>query len=367
MKKTSIGGSALIEGLMMIGPENAAIAVRKPDGEIVVEKRGLPIKDALTKIWVVRGMVNFFRQMILVYKAMMFSASFLDLEEDEEDMNEAESGADSDAEKETERQEQQAELQETKAQQEELQQAELQSAVIETQELSEQQGEQQDKPDESGKEKATEWVIYIAVVLSILFSVGLFTLLPNLITSAANDWFFGAKRGHFSLNLIALNLFEGAVRIGIFLLYLAIASMLNDVKRVWQYHGAEHKTIHCYENNEELTVENIKKYSTRHPRCGTSFMLIVMVMSIIIFSFSGWWNVWLNILIRVVMIPIIAGLSYEVLRWAGRSDNKAVNLLNKPGEWFQAFTTKEPDSEMIEVAIAAMENVLVEDENADNW
>lgn len=321
MKKTSIGGSALIEGLMMIGPENAAIAVRKPDGEIIVEKRPLPISDNLTKIWLIRGVVNFFRQMILVYKALMFSASFVDLEEEE------------------------------------------------SEEKKVKKVKKEKKPKKEGKDdkKKDDAYIYIAVLISLGFSVLLFMILPNIITGFANNLIFHADKGAVTWNQIALHLFEGFLRILIFLIYIIFASRLNDIKRVWQYHGAEHKTIHCYEHGEALTVENVRKYTTRHPRCGTSFLIIVMVLSIIIFSLTGWWGMWMNILIRLVMIPVIAGLSYEILRFAGRSENKYVKLLNKPGEWFQAFTTKEPDDSMLEVAIAAMENVLVEDERADEW
>ena len=146
-------------------------------------------------------------------------------------------------------------------------------------------------------------------------------------------------------------------------------SKLNDIKRVWQYHGAEHKTIHCYEHGEELTVENIQKYTTKHPRCGTSFLFTVMVVSILVFSFAGWYDeAWKNMIIRLLLLPVVAGISYEVIKFAGKSDSKIVRILNVPGLMFQNFTTKEPDDSMVEVAIEAMKNVLeTTKEGEDKW
>lgn len=142
---------------------------------------------------------------------------------------------------------------------------------------------------------------------------------------------------------------------------------MKDIKRVWQYHGAEHKTIHCYENEEELTVENVKKYSTRHPRCGTSFLFTVMIVSILVFSLVGQHGLWINILLRIVLIPLVAGISYEVIKISGRSQSKIARIINSPGLMFQAFTTREPDDSQIEVAIEAMKNVMVENKEEDKW
>ena len=166
---------------------------------------------------------------------------------------------------------------------------------------------------------------------------------------------------------ILLNLFEGVLRIGLFFTYIVLISKLKDIKRVWQYHGAEHKTIHCYENDEELTVENIKRHSTRHPRCGTSFLFTVMIVSILVFSVTPWNSIWQNILMRLLLLPLVAGLSYEIIKFAGRSQSKIAGILNVPGLAFQRFTTSEPDDSQIEVAIEAMKSVLVDDKELDKW
>ncbi len=308
MKKTTIGGQALLEGLLMIGPESTAIAVRKPDGEIVVEKKPLPQKTKLSKIPFVRGSVNLFRQMIIGVKALMYSADFAELEDDS--------------------------------------------------------GKEPSKFDafieRIFKDKGKDAVVYVSVILSLAFSIGLFILLPNLLASLINL----KKEG---TNVIVYNLFEGVIRIVIFFLYIYLATLLDDIKRVWQYHGAEHKTIHCYEHEEELTVENVRKYSTKHPRCGTSFLFLVMIISIIMFSLLGLHDPLVNLLLRLLMIPVVAGVAYEVQRFAGRHTEWLImKIISAPGMLFQYLTTREPDDSQIEVAIVAMKNVLV-DNGSDKW
>ena len=308
MRKTIIGGQALLEGLMMMGPESIGIAVRKPDGEIVLDKKPLPRKLPITKVPFVRGCVNLFRQMVVGVRALMYSADFVELEDDEE------------------------------------QKPSKVDAFIER----------------IFKDKGKDAVIYFSVIIALALSVGLFILLPNLLASLINI----KKEGS---GVIFYNLFEGLIRILIFFSYIYLATLLNDIKRVWQYHGAEHKTIHCYENEDELTVENVRKYSTKHPRCGTSFLFLVMIVSIIIFSFVGWHSVLINALLRILMIPIVAGISYEILRFAGRhTDWLLMKIINAPGLLFQYLTTREPDDLQIEVAIVAMKSVLVNDES-DKW
>lgn len=314
---TSIGGQALIEGLMMMGPNNIAIAVRKPDGEIVVEKRPLPKRSKWSKLPLVRGVVGLFKQMVVGIKALMFSAEFVDLEEEE------------------------------------------------------QEGKEPSKVDQFfekllGKvfgNKLQDALIYLSVIISLIFSVGLFILLPNFIAGLLP---FNRETG---LGVMLYNLVEGIVKIILFFSYIVLISNLKDIKRVWQYHGAEHKTIHCYEHGEELTVENIQKYSTRHPRCGTSFLFTVMVVSILVFSFAGWYEeAWKNMIIRLLLLPVVAGISYEVIKFAGKSQSKIVQILNMPGLMFQNYTTKEPDDSMVEVAIEAMKGVLeTTKEGEDKW
>lgn len=308
MKKTTIGGQALLEGLLMMGPENIAIAVRKPDGEIVLDKKPLPKKTPITKVPFVRGSVNLFRQMVVGVKALMYSADFVELEDE-------------------------ADKKPSKL-----------DAFIER----------------TFKDKGKDAVIYFSVIVALAMSIGLFILLPNFLAGLISL----KKEGS---GVILYNLFEGVIRILIFLGYIYLATKLNDIKRVWMYHGAEHKTIHCYENGEELTVENIRKYSTHHPRCGTSFLFLVMIVSIIMFSFLGWYNPLINALLRILMIPVVAGVAYEILRFAGRhTDWLVMRIVNAPGMLFQYLTTREPDDSMIEVAIVAMENVIVRDDS-DKW
>ena len=310
MKKTSIGGQALLEGVLMMGPENIAIAVRKPDGEIIIDKKPLPGKSIITKIPVIRGGFLLIRQLIIGIKALMYSAEFVELEDGED-------------------------AKPSKV-----------DAFIE----------------KLFGDKLKDAVVYFSLILALGFSIGLFILLPNFIAGFLH---LDKETGS---GVVLYNLFEGVIRILLFFGYIYLVSMMKDIKRLWQYHGAEHKTIHCYENGDELTVDNVRKYTTKHPRCGTSFMFLVMVVSIIVFSFLGWHSVIVNILLRLVFIPLVAGISYELLKFAGRhSDWKAMKIINAPGMPFQLFTTKEPDDSQMEVAIEAFKSVLVEDKNADNW
>lgn len=310
MKRTTIGGQALLEGLLMMGPTNIAIAVRKADGEIIVDKQPLPKKTALAKLPIIRGAIGLFRQMVIGVKALMYSADFIELEDGQEE-----------------------------------------------------------KPSKIDAfierllgDKFKDAVIYFSVIVSLAFSVGLFILVPNFIAGFLH---FDKKT---TGGVILFNLFEGVIRITLFFGYIYLASMLKDIKRVWQYHGAEHKTIHCYEYGDELTVDNVRKYSTKHPRCGTSFMFLVIIVSIIMFSFLGWHGMIINALLRLLLIPLVAGISYEILKFAGRhTDWMIMKVINAPGMLFQLFTTKEPDDDQMEVAITAFNNVLVEDTNADNW
>ncbi len=307
MKKTTIGGSALIEGLMMIGPDNAAIAVRKPDGEIIVEKRELPVKSRLTKIPVIRGVVSFYRQMLLSTKAMMFSASFVEMEDEE-----SHSFIDK-----------------------------LLEKIF--------------------GNRLKDAVVYFSLMVSFAFSIGLFILLPNILAS-----FLHFDKSTY-LGVMYYNFFEGAIRISMFLGYLALASRMKDIKRVWEYHGAEHKTINCYENGEDLTVGNVMRYSTKNPRCGTSYIFLVLVVSILVFSFLGWYSTWLNVLIRFLLMPLVAGLSFELFKLAGASNSMLADIVRAPGMLFQYFTTKEPDEQQVEVAISAFNNVVPDVKGSDNW
>lgn len=300
MKKTSIGGQAVIEGVMMKGPEDIAIAVRKPDGEIALKKEKLKAnRKKISKIPVIRGMFAFVDSMVIGVQALTFSAEFFEEEEAKEEKKPS-------------------------------------------------------KLDEFMEKN----MIAIAVLLSIAFSTGLFILLPTLAVSLL---------GKVSKTPLLMNLVEGVVRIAIFIGYIALISQMKDIKRVFEYHGAEHKTIFCYENGEELTVENVRKHKRLHPRCGTSFLFIVMIVSILLFSFFRWPSLPVRLITRILLLPVVAGISYEIIKWAGRSDSKLVCAISAPGLWLQKITTREPDDSQIEVAITALKNVLVEDKEADLW
>lgn len=204
-----------------------------------------------------------------------------------------------------------------------------------------------------GEKGALNVMLYFSVILAILFTVGIFIIAPTAIVS-------GFK--YFTHNEIALNLIEGVFRIILFVVYIFIISKMKDIRTVFQFHGAEHKCIHCYESGLELTPENCKEFETLHPRCGTSFLMFVMVISLLLFSLLGWPDLIWRITSRIVLIPVVAGLSYELLRWAGRSDSGLVKALSIPGLLLQKLTTIEPDEKQLEVAIAAMKAVLVPDD-----
>lgn len=306
VKKTSIGGQALIEGIMMKGPSKIATAVRKPDGEIQIKESDInPLfKHKFFKLPIIRGSFVLIDAMIGGVKELMYSAEFYgdDYEEDALDK--------------------------------------FLKKVF--------------------KDKADTAIIYASVIIAMIFSIGIFMLGPTLLTNFLKS---------VITNSLLLNLVEGVIRVVLFVGYVYLVSKLEDIKRVFMYHGAEHKTIYCYENGEELTVENVRKYSTLHPRCGTSFMINVMLISIIVFSFFGWPNPLMRLVIRIAMLPVIAGLSYELNRYVGRcaSDNVFTKIITYPGFLIQKITTKEPDDSMMEVAIAAMKRVIPQDGEDDEW
>ncbi len=328
--RTSIGGQAVMEGVMMRGPHNIATAVRKPDGEIVTDDRplGKVRKGRFVKLPIIRGCVNFIDSMIIGVKALMFSAQFFDVDEDGEPIE---------------------------------------------QEPSKFEAWLEKKLD---SEKAMNVVIYISVFVSLLLSVGLFILLPALLTGFLKDIIPGG---------VVLALIEGVVRILIFVVYLFLVSRMQDIKRVFMYHGAEHKSIFCYEKGLELTVENVREQSRLHPRCGTSFLLIVMIISILVYSIIPWdeaafaaipvigpvlgalpWVI-TRLLLRLLLLPVVAGISYEIIKFAGRHDNAFTRAISKPGMWFQLITTNEPDDSQIEVAITALKAVIPENKDEDKW
>ena len=308
---TSIGGQAILEGVMMRGPFKTAMAVRKSDGEIEcrVDENGTKTRCRFLRLPVIRGCVNFIDSLVIGMKALMFSAEFVDLEDDEP----AESKFDKWLE------------------------------------------------DKLG-DKIKDIVIYAAIAISLVLSVGLFILLPTALTRGA-EWLLSlVPSAAFAQSRVFTGVCEGVVRMAIFIGYLALVSQMSDIRRVFEYHGAEHKTIACYEGGEELTCENIRKYTRFHPRCGTSFLLFVMIISIILFSLLPRTGIFVRMLMRLALLPVVAGLSYEVIKLAGRHQGGIIGALTKPGLWLQKLTTREPDDSQIEVAIASLKAVLPPEE-----
>lgn len=317
--KTSIGGQAVMEGVMMRGPYKTVVSVRKSDGEIVnkIDDNGTKNHAKIWKLPIFRGCINFIDSLVIGMKALMYSAEFVDVEEEE-----SESKLDKWLE------------------------------------------------DKLG-DKIKDVVIYFAVFLSVIISVGLFILLPSVISGAVEAIPALSKITNHHL---FTSLFEGIIRMLIFLGYMALVSQMKEIKRVFEYHGAEHKTIACYEAGEELTVENVKKQLRFHPRCGTSFLLFVMIISIIVYAFLPRFDEFSKVIAillrmgtRLLCLPIVAGLSYEIIKWAGRSKNKCVGFLSKPGLWLQRLTTREPDESQIEVAIESMKPCIPENKEEDKW
>ncbi len=312
---TSIGGQAVIEGVMMRGPKETAIAVRKPDGEIIVDKKPINSfvqKYKINKIPLIRGVFSFFESLIVGTKALMFSAEFYDVEDDDD-----------------------------KKKKESMTEEEL-SAY------------------NKKNDKMMTGAIFVSVAVALVFGIGVFMLLPTFLVGLLRDY------AHLNNN-IAATLLEGLVRIVIFVIYILLVSKMKDIHRVFQYHGAEHKTIFCYEHGDELTVENVKKQKRLHPRCGTSFLILVMIISIIVFSFVSWDNPIQRVIIRLLLLPLVAGLSYELIKFAGRHSGVIVNIISAPGMWLQKITTAEPDESQIEVAIESLKSVLTGDKNDDKW
>ncbi len=320
--KTMIGGQALIEGIMMRGPKLDAVAVRGKDGiQVETKPRKLRDKSSVLSWPVIRGAVNFLDAQICGVKALMQSADLSP---------------------------------------EETQQESSKLDIWLEKKL--------------GEQKFKDFLVGTAVVLGLGMMILLFYLLPNFISTLFDRW--------IASNLVR-NLLEGIVRILVFLVYMLLVSRMGEIKRVFAYHGAEHKTIRCYEAQLPLTVENVKIQSRMHPRCGTSFLFVVLILSILVFSVAS--AVLLSLVpalealrgsilyslimfgFKLLLLPLVVGISYEINRLVGRYSNRFTRLLTAPGMWFQNFTTNEPDHDMIQVAIAALEAVLPENEGEDRW
>lgn len=297
MAYSGIGGQAVIEGVMMKHKDTYAVAVRKPDHEIIVEKKnynGICKNEILRNLIFVRGIINFIESMVLGMSTLTFSASFFE----EEDKKKEDS--------------------------------------------SEEFSQERNKKKESLEAGLT-------IAVSLIFAVTIFMVLP-FYASLIFQKYIASKT--------VIILIEGVLRLLIFFAYILLISQMEDIRRVFMYHGAEHKCINCIEHGMDLTVENVKKSSREHKRCGTSFLFFVVIISILATMFIRVDSRALRLVLRIAIIPLVAGISYEFIRLAGRSDNVLVNFLSKPGLWMQKLTTREPDQEMIEVGIASVEAVF---------
>ena len=302
--KTSIGGQAVIEGIMMRGPEKTSLAVRLPNGSLDVETWENPkITAWYKKTPFVRGIFNFVDTMRLGYKCLMKSADKAGFGEGEPDKIDLW--------------------------------------------LNRHFGE-----------KATAVLTGFASVIAVVAAVLMFLILP---TFAVKGLDMLLPLGGFA------SLIEGLIKIAILVGYMAAVSRMKDIHRMFQYHGAEHKTIFCYEAGEELTVENVRRQRRFHPRCGTSFLLIVVIVSVLVTSFVTWSNPWLRVVLKILLLPVVVGISYEIIKLAGRYTNLCTRIISAPGMWLQHITTQEPEDDMIEVAIASLKPVLPSVEGSDRW
>ncbi len=294
MKSSNIGGQAVLEGVMMKNGDQYAVAVRKPDGEIALQKEvydGIVKWKKLTKIPFVRGIFSFVDSLVLGMKTLSYSASFFE-EEEEEELTEKEAAK---------------------------------------------------------KEKQENLIMGITMACSVVIAVAIFMVLPYLLSNLLKPF----VPGRFARTVI-----EGIVRIVLFIVYILLISKMKDIQRVFMYHGAEHKCINCIEHGMDLTVENVRKSSKQHKRCGTSFLFFVLFVSIIVCFFITTESPVLRVLLRIALLPVIAGISYEIIRLAGNTEHPVVELLSKPGLALQNLTTKEPEDDMIEVAICSVEAVF---------
>lgn len=288
-RKIFVGGQAVIEGVMMRGPQFTATAVREPSGKIVIDKKkttSITDKYPILKKPFIRGCIALYESLYIGMKALSFSAQA--------------AGEDEDA-------------------------------------------------------TLSDIEIAVTMAISAVIAIGLFLAIPTYVAK----YLVSANASHFTLNVI-----EGVIRLALFLAYIWAISMTKDIRRVFEYHGAEHKTIQAYEADEELTIENVKKYTRLHPRCGTNFLLLVMLVSIMVFAFLGWPNLLERIISRVILMPVVAGIAYELIRIAGKKDTGIIKAIITPGLWLQYITTREPKDDQIEVAIAALEAVRPDESEA---
>lgn len=300
---TSIGGQAILEGVMMQGETRTAAAIRLPDERIYLKTWNVSQKQSWRKLPLIRGVVSFFKSLVFGMKMITFSADVAEYFAEEPEEEEPQEGG----------------------------------RVYRWFE------------EHIGEQGIWNLMLGLTILVSLVLSIGIFIVLPTAVVSWLKPVFH---------HPIILNLVEGVLRIAMFVAYIAAISKMKDIRRTFEYHGAEHKSIHCFENGLELKPENARDFYTLHPRCGTSFLMFVMVVSLVLFSLLGWPNLAVRIASRILLLPVVAGCSYELLRWAGKSSNRLIEIISIPGLLLQKLTTREPDDSQVEIAMTAMKAVL---------
>lgn len=393
-KKTSIGGQALMEGIMMRGPEVSAMAVRNPQGEIVLEKFPSETKKRAKffKLPIVRGLFNYIDSMSLGTKCLMRSAEISGLEDAEEELRREKEAkkAEKEAKKAAKKgvkPEENVENAEIKAVETTLnvEEVAVSDAEVSSEENSDTVVEEKPADDKKKKDDSSLTmgiIMTISVVLGLALAIGLFFVLPTYIYSGVTYLIPAIKPKDLLMNSLVQSVFEGVIKLALIIGYMALMTLMKDIKRTFQFHGAEHKTIFCYEAGLELTVENVRKQRRFHPRCGTSFLILMIIVSIFIGFFitplyiwilgeetvvalGNWMNA-IRAATRILLIPLIVGIGYELIKIAGKHDNWLTRIISAPGVWLQHITVLEPDDSMIECAIAAMKEVIPNDDS-DKW
>ena len=353
MRKTSIGGQALMEGIMMRGPQTTAMAVRNPRGEIVLEKFPTQTKKrpAICRWPIIRGVIGFIDSMTLGYKCLMRSAEISGIEEIEAELA-------------REKAEKKAAKKAKKDAKNNANQADVTEEIAETAEVTE-PAETTEAPAEKKSSPFMNTVMVLSVLFAVVIMVGLFILLPAWLyvqICKTNIPLFKEENRYFR------SVFEGVLRVVLLVGYMALMCLMKDIRRTFMFHGAEHKTIFCYEAGLELTVENIRAQKRFHPRCGTSFLILMMLVSILVgFFIPPSLPTVARVGVKLLLVPVIMGLGYELIKLCGRHDNVFTRIIALPGVWLQHITVFEPDDGMIECAIVAMKEVIPENPESDQW
>ena len=358
MKKTSIGGQALMEGIMMRGPKTTAMAVRNPRGEIILETFptvGKP-RPAFCRWPIVRGIVGFIDSMTLGYKCLMRSAEIAGLEELEAEMEKEKA-----AKKAAKQAKKEAQEGDTSSDEVALADETVADASAESAEVTAETTEPAKKSAKKESSFTTTLVMVVSVVLALSIAIGLFIVLPAWLYDHVLARFIPWVDGD---NNLAQSIFEGVLRVLLLIGYMSLMLLMKDIRRTFQFHGAEHKTIFCYEQGLELTVENVRMERRFHPRCGTSFLILMVLVSIVIgFFIPATLPTALRALCKLAVFPLVMGIGYELIKICGKHDNVLTRIISAPGLWFQRITVLEPDDDMIECAIVAMKEAIPDDDS----